>query len=121
MEVEVETAYGPRVGKVMFTILSPYYSEAVLGVRRAFVVSLPGEPMWTDYILPADLKYTQACDCTGCDRALHETQMCPECGLCLADCCICPPVVSVDDLANDPEYAAFLDRADREFEERGNR
>lgn len=115
--VEVKTeAYGMQLGTVAWTVISPYYHEAKAGIHRTFVVSLPYAPAWTEYIKPEDLRPTQVCDCTGCDRSLHESQMCPECGYCLAECCECKTqLIEADDL--DDEYDAWLDKCDRDFDD----
>lgn len=57
--------------------------------------------------------------CCGCGVDHYEHQLCPECGLCLSECCDCPPVMlnPVDELDGDPDYLDFLARADYQYED----
>lgn len=56
--VIVQTAeYGKRIGTLEFICPSPFHGETV---KRAFVISLAGDPFWTEYPLVEELVYVTA-------------------------------------------------------------
>lgn len=44
-----------KLGTVESCGLSPYWREECDGVQRAYVVSLPGAPAWSDYALASEI------------------------------------------------------------------
>lgn len=109
----VETAvYGQQVGEIIAVVPDPF------GVTDwcCFVVSLPGAPMWSEYVPIRSVPAWNITTCSGCDCVMDDSLTCPECGLCLAECCTCAPSHLDDfdypDYADTGEDAAYDDMRD---------
>lgn len=97
--VTVQTLlYGEQTGEILAVVPSPFGDSQMM----AFVASLPGQPVWTDYVPLKDTPAYNAGDCTDCGKRFDESLMCPECGLCLG-CCDCP-TENTDDLLDVESY-----------------
>lgn len=99
--VTVQTlCYGEQTGEILAVVPSPLVGDSRM---MAFVASLPGQPAWTDYVPLKDTPEYNRHECDGCGVRVAELLICPECGMCLADCCDCS-TENADDLLDVDGY-----------------
>lgn len=95
----VDTARGKQEGEIIAVVPCPFGT----GETVCYVVSLPNEPYFNEYVPIRSVPEWNMTDCD-CGKHLHDSLLCPECGLCLADCCTCTP-----SWLDDPEFEDYRD------------
>lgn len=73
-------AYGDQMGMILRLVRNPVYG---LRGMLAYVVSLPGQPVWNEWIPLTELPEETCCDC---GVHFYTWQLCPICGSCGMDC-----------------------------------
>mgnify|MGYP006376161531 FL=1 len=108
--VMIPTAeHGDQVGEIQYLRTNPVHNAGLC----AYVPSLPGAPVWSEWIpvheIPAET-------CPYCEVHYYPYQMCDGCGSC-EKCCTCKPAYVPEPAEGEEDCLWFLCDADTAYDE----